>query len=61
MAEERHLSAPLLLAMLCAAPLFVWLFLRPGYSRDLRTAAFAFTLTLLAVNVAGRFGELLFR
>lgn len=38
--EPRRLSAPLLVAILAMAPIFVWLLLRRGYSRDLRIGAF---------------------
>jgi len=52
----RALSAPLLLGMLIAPPLFVWLFLRPGYSASQRRAAFFYTAVMLAIALIGRFG-----
>ena len=39
-AEPRRLSAWLLLGILSVGPVFVWLTLRRGYSRDLRIGAF---------------------
>ena len=39
-AESRRLSAWLLLGILSLGPVFVWLTLRRGYSRDLRIGAF---------------------
>lgn len=50
----RRLSAWLLFGMLAAPALFVWFFLRKGYSRQIRLAAFSLTGAMLAVNVLGR-------
>jgi hypothetical protein len=43
-AEPRRLSAWLLLGILSVGPVFVWLTLRRGYSRDLRIGAFLYAL-----------------
>ena len=50
--EPRRLSAPLLLAILALPLLFVWLLLRPGYSRDLRIGAFLYALLFPAAQLA---------
>lgn len=50
--EPRRLSAPLLLAILALPPLFVWLLLRPGYSRDVRTGAFLYAFLFPALQLA---------
>ena len=41
----------LLLAILALPPLFVWLLLRRGYSRDLRIGAFLYAFLLPALNL----------
>lgn len=46
------LTAPLLLAILALPVVFVWLLLRPGYSRDLRTGAFLYAFTFPALQLA---------
>ena len=51
---ERRLSGPLLIGMLVAPVVFVWLFLRAGYSPSLRRAAFIYTGVITAVAVLGR-------
>ena len=43
--EPRRLSAPLLFAILILPPVFVWLLLRRGYSRDVRTGAFLYAFS----------------
>lgn len=50
---ERHLGPLLLIAMLAVPALFVWLFLRKGYPRSLRTAAFTFAAVMTAIGVVG--------
>jgi hypothetical protein len=50
----RNLSLPLLAGMLVIPALFVWFFLRRGYSGSLRRAAFFYTGAMLAVGLAGR-------
>lgn len=50
--EPRRLSAPLLLAILALPIVFVWLLLRPGYSRHLRTGAFLYALLFPALQLA---------
>jgi hypothetical protein len=50
--EPRPLSAALLLAILALPLLFVWLLLRPGYSRDLRIGAFLYALLFPAAQIA---------
>ena len=60
--EPRRLSAQLLLAILALPLPFVWLLLRPGYSRDLRTGAFLYaflfpTLQLASLLLAPGGGE----
>lgn len=51
--EPRHVSAPLMVGLIALPILFVWLLLRPGYSRSLRQAAFtyAFALPVLALLI----------
>lgn len=57
-AGPRRLSGPLLLAILVLPLVFVWLLLRPGYSRDVRIGgflyAFLYPALLLSAAVAGR-------
>jgi hypothetical protein len=53
----RRLSLPLLAGMLAAAPLFVWLFLRPGYRASLRRAAFFYAAVTFAMTLVGRLAE----
>jgi hypothetical protein len=48
---ERHLGPLLLLGMLAAPALSVWLFLRKGYPRSLRTAAFTFAGVMTAIGL----------
>lgn len=55
--EPRRLSAPLLLGMLAMPVIFVWFFLRRGYSRTLRRAAFTYAATLLAIGLIGNLGR----
>jgi hypothetical protein len=50
--EPRWLSAPLLLGILALPVVFVWLLLRPGYSRDLRLGAFLYALLFPALQLA---------
>ena len=50
--EPRRLSAPLLFAILILPPVFVWLLLRPGYSRDVRTGAFLYAFLFPALQLA---------
>jgi hypothetical protein len=50
--EPRRLSAPLLFAILALPVLFVWLLLRHGYSRDLRTGAFLYAFLFPALQLA---------
>lgn len=50
--EPRRLSARLLLAILALPLLFVWLLLRPGYSRDLRIGAFLYAFLFPAAQLA---------
>jgi hypothetical protein len=50
----RRLSAPLLLAILALPLVFVWLLLRPGYSRDLRIGAFLYASLFPAALMAAR-------
>jgi hypothetical protein len=50
--EPRRLTAPVLLAILPVPVVFVWLLLRPGYSRDLRIGAFLYALTFPALHLA---------
>ena len=52
----RQLSSPLLLGMLTVPSLFVWFFLRRGYSSSLRRAAFSYTGILFAVGLVGGLG-----
>ena len=52
MNEPRRLTAPVLTAILALPVVFVWLLLRPGYSRDLRTGAFLYALTFPALHLA---------
>ncbi|HEX8625324.1 MAG TPA: hypothetical protein VF782_09615 [Allosphingosinicella sp.] len=52
MDEPRRLTAPLLIAILALPVVFVWLLLRPGYSRDLRTGAFLYALMFPALQLA---------
>ncbi|WEK01748.1 MAG: hypothetical protein P0Y59_08765 [Candidatus Sphingomonas phytovorans] len=51
------MSAPLLLGMLAMPVIFVWFFLRRGYSQALRRAAFTYTATLLAIGLIGTLGR----
>ncbi|WCM29363.1 hypothetical protein NDN01_10965 [Sphingomonas sp. QA11] len=51
------MSAPLLLGMLAMPVIFVWFFLRRGYSRALRRAAFTYTATLLTIGLIGILGR----
>lgn len=48
---SRNLSGALLLGMLTIWPLVIWLFLRRGYSRSLRVAAFTYGGVQLALGV----------
>ncbi|HYD37945.1 MAG TPA: hypothetical protein VEA60_10050 [Allosphingosinicella sp.] len=50
--EPRRLSALLLLAILALPALFVWLLLRNGYSRELRTGAFLYAFLFPALHLA---------
>lgn len=50
--EPRRLSGLLLFAILLLPIVFVWLLLRPGYSRDLRTGAFLYALLPPALQLA---------
>jgi hypothetical protein len=50
----RRLSLPLLAGMLVMPAVFVWFFLRRGYSGSLRRAAFFYTAAMMAVNLTGR-------
>lgn len=50
--EPRRLSAALLAAILALPILFVWLLLRPGYSRDLRTGGFLYAFLVPALQLA---------
>src|SRR3954447_21686112 len=49
-APARRLSLPLLAGMLTVPVLFVWLFLRRGYTASLRRAAFFYTAVTLAIG-----------
>ena len=53
-ATDRHLSGPLLIGMLAFPVVFVWFFLRAGYSPSLRRAAFTYTGVTTAVVLLGR-------
>jgi hypothetical protein len=50
----RRLSLPLLAGMLVMPAVFVWFFLRRGYTGSLRRAAFLYTAAMTAVSVTGR-------
>lgn len=50
--EPRELSALLLLGILALPLLFVWLLLRPGYSRDVRTGGFLYAFLFPALQLA---------
>ena len=50
--EPRRLSAPLLLAILALPLPSVFLLLRPGYSRDVRTGAFLYAFLYPALHLA---------
>jgi hypothetical protein len=50
--EPRHLSAVLILGVLVSPPIFAWLVLRRGYSRDVRIGAFLLLALTVAVQVA---------
>jgi hypothetical protein len=50
---HRHLGPLLLLGMLAVPAVFVWLFLRKGYPRSLRTSAFTFAAVMTAIGVLG--------
>jgi hypothetical protein len=52
-APARTLSGPLLVGTLALPLLFVWFFLRRGYTNSLRTAAFVYCLAITAVSIAG--------
>ena len=52
-AHDRHLSGPLLVGMLSFPLIFVWFFLRAGYSPSLRRAAFFYTGVFTAISVIG--------
>lgn len=49
--EPRRPSATLLFAILAVGPVFVWLLLRRGYSRDLRVGAFLYIFLLPALQL----------
>lgn len=49
--EPRRLSAPVLLAILALPLPFVFLLLRPGYSRELRTGAFLYAFLFPALRL----------
>lgn len=49
--EPRRLSAWLLLGILSVGPVFVWLTLRRGYSRDVRIGAFLYSFAMPAVTL----------
>jgi hypothetical protein len=49
--EPRRLHPLLLIGMLSVPIVFVWLFLRKGYSRQLRTAAFVYTFTPILLGI----------
>jgi len=52
----RRLSPPLLLGMLTVPTVFVWFFLRRGYSSSPRRAAFSYTGILFAIGLLGNLG-----
>nr|WP_299914059.1 hypothetical protein [Sphingomonas bacterium] len=54
--ESRRLSAPLLAGMLMSPPIFVWFFLRRGYSPSLRRTAFVYAGTFFAIGLVGSLG-----
>ncbi len=51
---SRVLSGPLLIGTLAVPGIFVWFFLRRGYSPSLRKAAFTWAIILTTMNVVGR-------
>lgn len=53
----RHLSAPLLLGMLVASPIFVWALLRRGYPASTRAAGFAFAAVMLSIGLLAGFAR----
>jgi hypothetical protein len=55
--EPRRLSAPLLAGMLMAPPIFVWFFLRRGYSSSLRRTAFVYAGTFFAIGLVASLGR----
>jgi hypothetical protein len=52
--SSRNLSLRLLAGMLVIPGLFVWFFLRRGYSGSLRRAAFFYTAVIYAILWTGR-------
>jgi hypothetical protein len=54
---SRRLSLPLLAAMLVIPGVFVWFFLRRGYSGSLRRAAFFYTAIMYAMVGIGRLAD----
>ncbi|MEA3062581.1 MAG: hypothetical protein QOJ94_2362 [Sphingomonadales bacterium] len=52
--RTRRLSLPLLAGMLVIPAVFVWFFLRRGYSGSLRRAAFFYTAVMSAIVFVGR-------
>jgi hypothetical protein len=52
--SERHLSGLLLIGMLTVPVVFVWFFLRQGYSRSLRWTASTYTIVTTGILVLGR-------
>ena len=54
--ESRRPRGGLLLGMLVAGPLFVWLFLRPGYAVSTRIAAFSYAAVMLAFGLIHAIG-----
>jgi hypothetical protein len=53
-AEPRQLSGVLLIGTLAVPLVFVWFFLRRGYTPSLRKAAFTWAIALTGLNAVGR-------
>jgi hypothetical protein len=51
--RPRRLSAPLLAGMLTVPTVFVWLFLRRGYTSSLRRIAFIYTAIFFGLALLG--------
>ena len=57
--ESRRLSGALLLGMLVCPILFCWFFLRRGYAKSTRAAAFTYTAATLSLRLLGAISQVI--